>query len=115
MRIQPRPSLAWAIGIGNAILFLVLEKIMGVGCDVIGTTTDSIVKRIVVPVGIGALVLIIVATLLGWWRPALLELPTDPPRPPRWLLIVPILVFVATLLEIDYGNVGDLSAARATS
>jgi len=31
MRIEPRPSLAWAMGIGYAILFLVLEKIMGVG------------------------------------------------------------------------------------
>ena len=111
MRIQPRPSLAWAIGIGYAILFLVLEKIMGVGYDVIGTTTDSIVKGIVVPVGIGAVVLIVVATWLGWWRPALRELPTDPPRPPRWLLVVPILVFIATLLGIDYGNLGDMGAA----
>jgi len=111
MRIQPRPSLAWAIGIGYAILFLVLEKIMGVGYDVIGTTTDSIVKGIIVPVGIGAIVLIIVATALGWWRPVLRELPTDPPRPPRWLLIVPILVFIATLLGIDYANLGDMGAA----
>jgi len=78
---------------------------------VIGTTTDSIVKGIIVPAGIGAIVLIIVATALGWWRPALLELPTDPPRPPRWLLIVPILVFIATLLGIDYANLGDMRAA----
>jgi len=111
MRVQPRPSLGWMIGIGYAILFLVLEKIMGVGYDVIGTTTDTIVKGIVVPVGIGAVVLIIVTTWLGWWRPALRELPTDPPRPPRWLLIVPILVFIATLLGIDYGNLGNMGAA----
>ena len=56
MRIQPRPSLAWAIGIGYAILFLVLEKIVGIDYDRIGTTTDTIVKGIVVSVAIGALV-----------------------------------------------------------
>ena len=111
MRIQPRPSLAWAIGIGYAILFLVLEKIMGIGYDKIGTTTDTIIKGIVVPVAIGALVLLVVTTLLGWWRPVLRELPTDPARPPRWLLVVPILVFVATLLGIDYGNLGNMGAA----
>ena len=37
MRVRPRPSLGWIIGIGYALLFLVLEKIMGVGYDVIGT------------------------------------------------------------------------------
>jgi uncharacterized protein len=36
------------------------------------------------------------------------ELPTDPPR---WLLVVPILVFIATLLGIDYGNLGNMGAA----
>ena len=111
MRIQPRPSLAWAIGIGYAILFLVLEKIMGVGYDTIGTTTDSIIKGIVVPLVVGSIVLIIVTTWLGWWRPVLRELPDGPPRPPRWLLAVPILVFIAVLLGIDYGNLGDMGAA----
>jgi uncharacterized protein len=111
MRIQPRPSLAWAIGIGYPILFLVLEKIIGIDYDKIGTTTDTIVKGIVVPVAIGSLVLVVVTTLLGWWRPVLRELPTDPPRPPRWLLVVPILVFIATLLGVDYGNLGNMGAA----
>ena len=111
MRIQPRPAIAWAIGIGYAILFLVLEAIVGIDYDTIGTTTDSIVKGIVVPLVVGSIVLIIVTTWLGWWRPVLRELPTDPPRPPRWLLAVPILVFIAVLLGIDYGNLGNMGAA----
>ena len=111
MRIQTRPSLAWAIGIGYPLLFLVLELIIGIDYDKIGTTTDTIVKGIVVPVAIGSLVLIVVTTLLGWWRPVLRELPEGPARPPRWLLAVPILVFIATLLGIDYGNLGDMGAA----
>jgi membrane protease YdiL (CAAX protease family) len=111
MRIQPRPAIAWAIGIGYPLLFLVLEKIIGIDYDKIGTTTDTIVKGIVVPVAIGTLVLVVVTTLLGWWRPVLRELPEGPARPPRWLLAVPILVFIATLLGIDYGNLGDMGAA----
>lgn len=112
MRVQPRPSLAWAIGIGYAILFLVLELIMGVGYDVIGATTDNIIKGIVIPVAVGALVLAVVTTALGWWRPVLRELPeSSPPRPPRWLLAVPILVFIGTLLGIDYGNLGNMGGA----
>jgi len=70
---------AWIIGIGYAILFLVLELIMGVGYDVIGATTDNIIKGIVVPVAVGALVLAVVTTALGWWRPVLFELPESSP------------------------------------
>ena len=111
MRIHPRPALAWAIGIGYMLLFLGLEAIMGVDYDTIGTTTDSIVKGIVVPLVVGSIVLIIVTTWLGWWRPVLRELPEGPPRPPRWLLAVPILVFIAVLLGIDYGNLGNMGGA----
>jgi len=111
MRVTPRPAIAWAIGIGYAILFLVLEKIMGIGYDVIGATTSNIIKGIVVPLIIGSLVLAVVTTALGWWRPVLRELSTDPPRPPRWLLVVPILLFIATLVGIDYGNLGNMGGA----
>jgi membrane protease YdiL (CAAX protease family) len=111
MRVQPRPSLAWAIGISYAILFLVLELIMGVGYDEIGSTTGTIIRGIVIPLAVGSLVLAIVTTALGWWRPVLRELPDGPPRPPRWLLAVPVLVFIAVLLGIDYGNLGAMGGA----
>ena len=85
---------------------------MGVGYDTIGTTTDSIIKGIVVPLVVGSIVLIIVTTWLGWWRPGSPGgLPDGPPRPPRWLLAVPILVFIAVLLGIDYGNLGNMGGA----
>jgi uncharacterized protein len=109
MRVKPRPSIAWIIAIGYVFLFLVLEKIMGVGYDVIGATTGNIIKGIVIPLVVGTVVLAVVTTALGWWRPVLFELPeSSPPRPPRWLLAVPVLVLIATLLAIDYGNLGNM-------
>ncbi len=41
MRVKPRPSLAWIIAIGYVFLFLVLEKIMGIGYDEIGATPTT--------------------------------------------------------------------------
>ena len=111
MRVEPRPSLAWIIGIGYTILFLVLEKVMGIGYDEIGATTGNIIRGIVVPLIVGTVVLAVVTTALGWWRPVLRELPDGPPRPPRWLLALPILIFIATLVGIDYGNLGDMGGA----
>ena len=111
MRVQPKPSIAWIIGIGYALLFLALEAIMGVGYDEIGATTDNIIRGIVIPLAVGSLVLIIVTTVLGWWRPVLRDLPDGPPRPPRWLLVVPVLAFIAALLGIDYGNLGNMGGA----
>ena len=111
MRIQPRPALAWAIGIGYAILFLVLELIIGVDYDKIGTTTDSIVKGIVVPSPSARSSSSSSRRCSAGGVPVLRELPEGPARPPRWLLAVPILVFIAVLLGIDYGNLGDMGAA----
>jgi uncharacterized protein len=62
-------------------------------------------------VAVGSLILIIVTTALGWWRPVLRELPDGPPRPPRRLLVVPVLVFIGVLLGIDYGNLGNIGGA----
>ena len=111
MRVTPRPSWAWIITIGYALLFLALEAIMGIGYDEIGATTGNIIRGIVIPLAIGTVVLAVVTTALGWWRPVLRELPDGPPRPPRWLLAVPILLFITTLVGIDYGNLGDMGGA----
>jgi membrane protease YdiL (CAAX protease family) len=102
---------AWIIAVGYALFFLAIEAIMGIGYDEIGSTTGNIIRGIVVPVAVGSLILIIVTTALGWWRPVLRELPDGPPRPPRWLLAVPVLVFIGTLLGIDYGNLGNMGGA----
>jgi membrane protease YdiL (CAAX protease family) len=111
MRVRPRPSLAWIIGIGYALLFLGLEAVMGVGYDEIGANTGNIVRGIVIPLAVGSLVLIIVTTSLGWWRPVMRELPSGPSRPPRWLLVVPVLAFIAALVGIDYGNLGNMGGS----
>lgn len=87
MRVQPRP----AIAVGVALVYLALVgglwAVLGVSYEAIGDTTGSLVRGIVVPVGVAVLFLVAVTTYLGWWRPALVE----ERRAPRWLWLVPVL------------------------
>ena len=111
MRVKPRPSLAFAIGLGYAVLFLVLELIVNIDYDKIGESTHNVIRGVVIPVAIGSLVLAILTTVLGWWRPVLSEQPSDPPRPPRWMLVIPGLVLLIGLVGIPYGDLGDIGGS----
>lgn len=111
MRVQPRPSLAFAIGIGYAILFLVLELIVGIDYDAIGESTHNVIWGVVIPVAVGSLVLAVLTSVLGWWRPVLREQPDDPPRPPRWMLAIPVVVLAIALIGIPWGNLGTIGGS----
>ncbi len=108
MKIKPRPALAFAIGIGYIFLFLILELIANVDYDQVGANTHNVIRAIVVPLAVCSVLLAILTSVLGWWRPVLREQPTDPPRPPRWMLAIPALVLAVALLGIPYGSLGDL-------
>jgi len=47
--------------------------ITGLDYDEIGDTVENVRKGVVLSVGLGALYLAIVTTVLGWWRPAIHE------------------------------------------
>jgi hypothetical protein len=60
------------------------------------------VRSIVVPIGLGALLLAVATTVLGWWHPVLFD---DGRTGPAWAIAVPILFGVAAvlgLLSIDW-------------
>lgn len=60
------------------------------------------VRSIVVPIGLGAIVLAIAVTVLGWWHPVLFD---DGRSGPTWALLVPALFLLAGILglrQIDW-------------
>ncbi len=48
MRVQPTPSIAIAIGLGYAVLFMVVQLISGVDYDEIGADSNSLIDGLVV-------------------------------------------------------------------
>lgn len=105
MRVRPTPLIGILIAVGYGAYFLVAEIIAGVDYDTIGDTTSNVVKAIVIPVGVATVLVALVATLLGWWRPALFETAAGP----KWRWLVPALMIasiVVSLATADWGVKG---------
>ena len=70
LKVKPTALIGFAMAIGYAVLFLVLEKFIGPPYTEIGKTADSILRGIVIPLAICAVVTAGLTTWLGWWRPS---------------------------------------------
>lgn len=86
--------------VGVYLLYLVLVgvqwRLAGVRYDRIAESGRSIVRGIVVPIGIGLLVLAAITTALGWWDDVL----TQDRRGPGWVMVVPVLLAVTGLAAV---------------
>jgi len=63
---------------------------------------SSVVRGIVIPMGVGSVLLAEVTSVLGWWGPALVQ---SPRSGPDWALVVPVLLTVASglgLTSVDW-------------
>jgi len=103
MRVQPRPSVGIVLFVVYAAIFSVGFLASGVDYDAVADSTSNVMKAIVLPVGIGALVLLLVTYFFGWWRPVF----RDEDRAPRWTLLIPAFMTVAVvagLVTADWGG-----------
>ncbi|WP_407342738.1 CPBP family intramembrane glutamic endopeptidase [Pengzhenrongella phosphoraccumulans] len=71
----------------------IVWKLAGTDYETVGLTADNAFAGIFLAVGAAALFIALTTSYLGWWSPALREAPSGP----RWLLILPILIFVSAL------------------
>ena len=105
MRVQPRPIVGIVLFVVYAAIFSVLFLASGVDYDAVGDTTSNVMKAIVLPVGVGALGLLLVTYLFGWWRPVF----RDEDRAPRWTLLIPAFMAAAIVVGLataDWGGRG---------
>jgi membrane protease YdiL (CAAX protease family) len=106
LRVEPSARTGFvAVGLYLAVL-LVGVLISGVNYDEIGDSTSNLVGAVLVPVGIGALVLAGLTSWLGWWGPALREAPCGP----RWFLLLPVAVLLIPVLNLLTEDIPDRGA-----
>jgi membrane protease YdiL (CAAX protease family) len=115
LRVRPTAVLAVAVVVAYGLVMFVMWKVLGVDYETFTDSTDGIVEAVVVSVAVGSVFLVIAATVLGWWRPALRE----EHRVGRgWMFLAPVamlMVPVVSLATTDFGRVeaGFVVAAAA--
>ena len=105
MRVRPTAAVSIALFVMYGGLVAAIWAVNGVDYETVADSSDTIVKGIVIPIGVGAAFLAIAATWLGWWRPAMVE---KSRVGPRWALVIPVLLLVIALsgvVTIDFGSV----------
>lgn len=105
MRAQPRWYVGVAVFFAYVVVVSALWAVLGFDYEAVAESTENLRNGILVPVGVGSLLLIGVTTYLGWWGPALREMPRVAPR---WTLAVPLAmvgISLAYAFSIDTAQV----------
>jgi membrane protease YdiL (CAAX protease family) len=103
MTVHPRVWIGLVIFVGYVAVVFVVQALFAVPYDELGESGSNLFWGAGVSLIVGAILLAITTTLLGWWRPALYERQ----RSVRWPIIAPSLLAVAlvfNLLSTDWGS-----------
>lgn len=87
---------AIAVFVAYAVLVGVLWRLTGTRYDHLVDSRSTIVRGIVLPIGLGGVLLAVVTTWFGWWEPALFPGSLGP----SWVLVVPGLFALVALINI---------------
>ncbi|GEM00204.1 CPBP family intramembrane glutamic endopeptidase [Cellulomonas terrae] len=106
MRVQPRAWIGLAVWVLYIVVIVVLQKTSGIGYTEFGDSPSNLWRGAVLSLVVGAVVLALVTTWLGWWRPALRERRTTKAK---WTVIAPALFVIALI-----GNLAGITWSAAT-
>ncbi len=105
MRIRPSALTAIAAILGYLVVVFVVWAATGLEYDEVGDTVGNVKKGIVLAVGLGAVYLVVVTSVLGWWKPAIHE-----PRKvgSGWMWLIPGLLVVGAALNLVATEWGEI-------
>lgn len=99
MKIPAKPLWGVLVVVAYMAVFCTVWAITGVDYTRVGESVTTIASWYVAPLAAGAVVLVIAASILGWWRPALFEVER---ANPSWLWVsVLVMVGIAVVFVLN--------------
>ncbi len=110
MRVKPSALTAILAVVGYLVVVFAVWLVTGLDYDEIGDTVENVRDGIVLSVGAGVVYLVVITTVLGWWKPAIRE-----PRRvgSRWMWIVPGLLLIGAILNLATTEWGEIDRIGA--
>lgn len=106
MKVQPRPLVGILSLLAYLAVFYGVWIITSVDYKDIGDSASTLLKWYVAPLTAGAVLLVVLASVLGWWGPALRETR----KAPRWTLVTPVLMLLAAVLALTTKDYSDTTS-----
>lgn len=106
MRIKPSVGVGVGIWALYAAVVVGIQKTSGIAYDEWGDTAANLWRTAVLSLAAGAVLLIVAATWLGWWRQSLRD---DHRVRIAWTLIAPaiyVVIVINNLVVTDWGTLG---------
>lgn len=108
MRHVPRPLTGILAFLGYLVVFYGVWIATGIDYNHISDNTGTVLKWYVAPLLAGAVFLVIVVSILRWWRPAIQEVRR---AAPTWLLIGPVFMALAAVATIATKDLSQVTVA----
>lgn len=96
-KVRPRVWIGVLIWLGYSAVVALVQGLSGLPYTAWGDTGDTLFRGAGISLIVGAILLVITTTILGWWRPALFE---QERSRHRWPIIAPLLLLVLTAVNL---------------
>jgi membrane protease YdiL (CAAX protease family) len=105
MRVKPSALTAILAIVGYMVVVFSVWAVTGLKYDEVGDTVENVREGITLAVGLGAVYLIVVTTVFGWWKPAI--------REPRrvsswWMWAIPVLLLAGAAMNLADTKWGEI-------
>ena len=101
MKVAPKVRIALLVWAGYLAIILVVTLLGGVPYTELASSTGNLLLAGVLPLAVGTAYLVIVASVLGWWQPALREKERSHHK---WPIIAPLFMALAVVLAASSTN-----------